>query len=134
MSEAIIVDVANVMGSRPDGWWRDRAAAAERLAAGIRGLAGDQTAFILVLEGRACRADVRESPGMSVVRAPGSGDETIAELAGPGKIVVTADRELRRRCEQAGAEVRGPAWILHQLSLHILVVTPPLSASSAVWN
>ena len=24
----IIVDVANVMGSRPDGWWRDRAGAA----------------------------------------------------------------------------------------------------------
>src|ERR1700691_5822125 len=27
----IIVDVANVMGSRPDGWWRDRAGAAVRL-------------------------------------------------------------------------------------------------------
>ena len=27
----IIVDAANVMGSRPDGWWRDRAGAATRL-------------------------------------------------------------------------------------------------------
>ena len=27
----IVVDVANVMGSRPDGWWRDRAGAAVRL-------------------------------------------------------------------------------------------------------
>ena len=27
----VVVDVANVMGSRPDGWWRDRKAAATRL-------------------------------------------------------------------------------------------------------
>ena len=27
----IVVDVANVMGSRPDGWWRDRPGAAVRL-------------------------------------------------------------------------------------------------------
>lgn len=28
---SIVVDAANVIGSVPDGWWRDRAAAAERL-------------------------------------------------------------------------------------------------------
>ena len=27
----LLVDIANVMGSIPDGWWRDRAAAATRL-------------------------------------------------------------------------------------------------------
>jgi 8-oxo-dGTP diphosphatase len=137
MSETIIVDVANVMGSRPDGWWNDRAGAAERLCASVRALISDRTAYIMVLEGRACAADVRDSPGMAVVRAPGSGDDTIAKLAGPGKMVVTADRELRRRCEQAGAEVQGPRWLLHQLSLHILaleVADPPSSASTAVWN
>lgn len=39
----LIVDGANVVGSRPDGWWRDRAGATARLrdqlaAAGARGL------------------------------------------------------------------------------------------------
>ena len=28
----LVVDGANVVGSRPDGWWRDRAGAAARLA------------------------------------------------------------------------------------------------------
>ncbi len=27
----IVVDAANVVGSRPDGWWRNRAGAARRL-------------------------------------------------------------------------------------------------------
>jgi 8-oxo-dGTP diphosphatase len=35
----IVVDVANVMGSRPDGWWRDRPGAAVRLHAEIARLA-----------------------------------------------------------------------------------------------
>jgi rRNA-processing protein FCF1 len=50
-----------------------------------------------------------------VIAAPGSGDDTIAELAAttPGRrLVVTADRELRRRCEAAGASVTGPGWLL----------------------
>ncbi|MGH3276093.1 MAG: NUDIX domain-containing protein, partial [Streptosporangiaceae bacterium] len=36
----VIVDAANVVGSRPDGWWRDRPAAARRLIAGLGTLAG----------------------------------------------------------------------------------------------
>ena len=28
MAVDLVVDVANVLGSRPDGWWRDRAGAA----------------------------------------------------------------------------------------------------------
>ncbi|MBF9131576.1 hypothetical protein I0C86_21795, partial [Plantactinospora sp. S1510] len=27
----LVVDAANVVGSKPDGWWRDRAAATARL-------------------------------------------------------------------------------------------------------
>jgi hypothetical protein len=80
----IVVDVANVMGSRPDGWWRDRAGAAVRLHAQIARLAasgraippppGDRSsgdapdapgeeapAFVLVLEG-AARAAVSRLP------------------------------------------------------------------------
>jgi 8-oxo-dGTP diphosphatase len=52
------------------------------------------------------------------VPAPGTGDATIAERAGRGpgqRIVVTADRELRRRSQAAGAAVTGPRWLLDLL-------------------
>ena len=47
--------------------------------------------------------------------APGSGDDAIvaeARAAAGRRLVVTADRELRRRCEAAGASVTGPGWLL----------------------
>jgi hypothetical protein len=53
-----------------------------------------------------------------VVAAPGSGDDTIAALAGDlegRRLVVTADRRLRERCVAAGASVTGPSWLLGQL-------------------
>jgi hypothetical protein len=132
----IVVDVANVMGSRPDGWWRDRAGAAVRLYAQIAALAAsgrpvlpdetDPPEFVLVLEGAARAAAARigaESPParVRVVQADGSGDDTIAALAGelPGRrVVVTADRELRRRCVAAGAAVLGPGWLIRLLREH----------------
>jgi hypothetical protein len=60
---------------------------------------------------------VESVPGIEVVDAPGSGDDTIAALAEPEaaderRVVVTADRELRARCETAGATVTGPRWLL----------------------
>jgi 8-oxo-dGTP diphosphatase len=113
----VIVDVANVMGSRPDGWWRDRAGAAARLADSVGALAaaGSGAAYVLVLEGQARAASIPPAPGITVVRAPGSGDDAIVSLAGAGDVVVTADRELRRRVEAAGAVVEGPGWLLRQL-------------------
>jgi 8-oxo-dGTP diphosphatase len=131
----IIVDVANVMGSRADGWWRDRAGAAVRLhgqlaalaARGVAGLPGSLGLpplerwfpdFVLVVEG-AARAGVFEpSDHVRVAAAPGSGDDAIVAQARdlPGRrLVVTADRELRRRCEAAGASVTGPGWLLSLL-------------------
>ena len=155
----VIVDVANVMGSRPDGWWRDRAGAAVRLyedvarlaASGRTGLPpgvlssgegdasgepasgepspGDPPGFVMVLEGAARAAaarltaeplaDAAPAPGeVRVVQARGSGDDAIVDVARklPGqRLVVTADRELRRRCEAAGAAIAGPGWLLGQL-------------------
>jgi 8-oxo-dGTP diphosphatase len=158
----IIVDGANVVGSRPDGWWRDRAGAALRLLrqleplassgidslpadAGVadrstradpddpapegrpnrrRAAAGTATLrmtwlpdIVLVVEGAARPAADGDSSAsrVRVVAASGSGDDTIAVLASqiPGRrIVVTADRELRRRCIAAGASVAGPGWLL----------------------
>jgi hypothetical protein len=176
MDVALIVDGANVMGSRADGWWRDRAGAMARLhgelaalaahgatgavpGTGAAGGAGGATAaggaggpgggggaaaaggaagadaaagssgeaaagrwfphVFLVVEGRA-RAVldlVGPAPRVRVVAAHGEGDDEIASLAGRltgQRVVVTADRELRRRCEAAGAAVTGPGWLLRQ--------------------
>jgi hypothetical protein len=125
----LIVDGANVVGSRPDGWWRDRAGAARRLhgriVAAIDGGALD-TAVILVLEGAARRGvDATERPTtartVGVMHAPGSGDDAIVELVSAladtatPMTVVTADRELRGRVEKFGADVVGPGWLLDRL-------------------
>jgi 8-oxo-dGTP diphosphatase len=157
-SATVVVDVANVMGARADGWWRDRAGAALRLCREVMALAARYTAesgerpaaaWVLVLEGRARDAAGRlddsalpaagAPPGedwvppqaadgtpdtaapVRVVSAPASGDDAIvavvAEVAGQGEscLVVTADRELRRRCEALGAAVVGPGWLLRLL-------------------
>ncbi|WP_316288924.1 NUDIX domain-containing protein, partial [Clavibacter michiganensis] len=37
----LVVDTANLLGSRPDGWWRDRAGSTSRLLAGLDALARD---------------------------------------------------------------------------------------------
>ena len=127
----IVVDVANVMGSRPDGWWRDRPGAAVRLHAELAAqshpiLPGDTepAEFVMVLEGAtkaaAARINAAANP-VRVVQADGSGDDAIValvrELSGR-RAVVTADRELRRRCEAAGAEVFGPSWLIGLLREH----------------
>jgi hypothetical protein len=129
----VIVDAANVIGSRPDGWWRDRAGAAQRLYQSLVELTegSESDHFFLVLEGQAKAAPAPETPRLSVIRAPGSGDDTIADLArslSGDRVVVTADRELRARCEAEGAIVHGPRWLVHQLPLVSLVLVPPLSA------
>ena len=47
----VFVDGNNVMGSRPDGWWRDRAEAARRLVAEIIPLAlGHGGAWTIVFD------------------------------------------------------------------------------------
>ena len=101
---ALVVDVANVVGSRPDGWWRDRAGAAQRLLARLAQLPGRQvrlpgdgaalvSAVVAVVEGQA-RA-VSDVAGVHVVRAPRDGDTTIAEEARR----LTGDGMVQRRPE-----------------------------------
>ena len=75
----------------------------------------------LVVEGRACAVLdlVGPAPRVRVVAARGEGDDEIASLAGRltgRRVVVTADRELRRRCEAAGAAIAGPGWLIRQFS------------------
>ncbi|MFD4506292.1 NTP pyrophosphohydrolase [Streptomyces sp. NPDC058457] len=115
----VIVDGANVVGSRPDGWWRDRRGAAERLRDRLaeQGLPGRPTPVELVLVVEGAARGVASVPGVRVESASGSGDDRIVELAAedPGRprLVVTADRELRRRVTELGAEVIGPSALLH---------------------
>jgi len=109
-----LIDAMNVIGSRPDGWWRDRAGATARLRDEIADAvaAGRLTRFaavVLVVEGRA--RDVPGVDGVRVLPAPRVGDDTIAELARPGGTVVTADRGLRERVVAAGSAVVGPATL-----------------------
>jgi hypothetical protein len=113
----IVVDGANVVGSVPDGWWRDRAGAAERLrdalaAAGLSALPGapDDVEIVLVVEGAA--RGVGEIPGVRVIAADRSGDDAIVDLLTRERtgddVVVTADRGLRDRVTAVGARVVGP--------------------------
>lgn len=113
----VIVDAANVVGSVPDGWWRDRRGAAERLrdrlaAEGVPGQAGP-VEIVLVVEGAA--RGVESVPRVRVEPARGSGDDRMVELVaaerGRRVLVVTADRELRRRVTELGARVAGPRTV-----------------------
>lgn len=121
----IVVDVANVMGSRPDGWWKDRAGAATKLLAGMPELVGKAVAapggehlvieqIVAVVEGAA--KAISAPAGVTLVRAPKDGDSAIVsaaqDLAGTGGrvLVVTADRGLRARLPD-GVAVTGPGWL-----------------------
>ncbi|HEY5847375.1 MAG TPA: hypothetical protein VIT42_11365 [Microlunatus sp.] len=122
----LLVDIANVMGSRPDGWWRDRAAAASRLLNLLEPLNGAEVSLPAelgaarlseiraVVEGAARRADGPEA--VSVLRADQDGDSVIVEeadrltAAGVTPLVVTADRGLRRRLPER-ALIAGPEWL-----------------------
>lgn len=96
----LVVDVANVMGSRPDGWWKDRAGAAQRLLARLAELAPagvpgslfghDETwhlwpQVVAVVEGQA--RGVAEPPAahsyapgsVRLVRARRDGDQAIVD-------------------------------------------------------
>jgi len=122
----VVVDAANVVGSVPDGWWRDRRGAATRLRDAIAGLAASGISdvgvpewarrppvdVVLVVEGAA--RGVAAIDDVRVVDAPGSGDDAIVELAereGVGRhcLVVTADRALRVRVQAVGAQTCGPS-------------------------
>ena len=124
----LVVDAANVVGARPDGWWRDRAGATARLLDRLAALVGREVpdpdggmvrcdAVTAVVEGQA--RDVAGPAGVRLVRAPRSGDDEIVDLAGRlagegALVVVTADRGLRARLPP-GTSVAGPRWLLARL-------------------
>ncbi|MFD0682867.1 NUDIX domain-containing protein [Actinomadura fibrosa] len=131
----LVVDAANVVGARADGWWKDRAGANARLRddlavlnKGVTGVPDGLVPFdlcfpeiVLVVEGAARKVADEPVSGLRVEAASGSGDDHIVDLLGrpdPDAVhlVVTADRELRSRCAAAGAAVTGPRWLLDRLA------------------
>jgi hypothetical protein len=117
----LVIDAANVIGSRPTGWWRDRPGAARGFTARVRATVAVgrlDPPVTVVLEGQARQgADEAVVDGVEVVHAPGEGDDTIAALtkANADVTVVTADRGLAERVRAADAEVVGPRWLLDKL-------------------
>jgi len=117
----LVIDAANVIGSRPTGWWRDRPGATRRFTERVRAAvtAGKlDLPVTLVLEGQArTGADEADVDGVAVVHAPGEGDDTIAAIAEThcDVVVVTADRGLAERVRAANGKVVGPSWLLDQL-------------------
>ena len=117
----LLIDAANVVGSRPTGWWRDRAGAARTFVADVRA-AGLPGPVVVVLEGAArAGADEGVEAGVEVVHAAGEGDDTLAALAadarneGEAVTLVSADRGLAARVRATGADVVGPRWLLDRL-------------------
>jgi hypothetical protein len=118
----LLVDAANVFGSRPDGWWHDRPGAAARLVRQIRAAAVASRLplpVVVVVEG-AARRGIAEGTAdqVEVVHAAGSGDDLLAALAAGAEdpvLLVSADRGLRARVGPAVSTV-GPRWLLELIS------------------
>lgn len=110
-----LVDGMNVIGARPDGWWRDRPGAVRRLVGELSAFAertGEEVA--VVFDGRPVDLEGCERGGVDVRFATRRGrdaaDDDIARLAAdaPSDLtVVTSDGDLTQRVRDAGAEVLG---------------------------
>jgi predicted RNA-binding protein with PIN domain len=107
-----IVDGMNVIGSRPDGWWRDRPGAMRSLAEELSEWA-DGRDVAVVFDGRPFDLQV---PGVDVSfasrRGPNAADDDIVRMvaadADPSELtVVTSDADLSRRVRELGADVVG---------------------------
>lgn len=118
----LLIDAANVVGSRPNGWWRDRAKATSRFVEDVRAAVAMSrlpVPTVIVLEGAARQGEPEGAHnGVEIVHAPGQGDDTLAALAVAATeavVLVSADRALGDRCRAAGADVVGPTWLLDRL-------------------
>lgn len=118
----LVVDAANVVGSRPDGWWNDRAGATRRLHDQLMVADTTYDEIVLVLEGKAKGgAKAGRDAHVRTVHAKGVGDDRIvsetrdAIAAGHRVTVITADRMLQALVMGAGAMAMSPSWLLDQL-------------------
>lgn len=121
----LVVDAANVIGSVPDGWWKDRPGAAARLHDHLLASPQSFDVIVLVLEGRARDGvPAGTSGGVTTVHAPRSGDDEIVDRvraltdAGQKVAVATADRGLIARLTPLGAAIHAarPLHPAHRMS------------------
>ena len=115
-----VVDGNNVMGSRPDGWWRDRRGAARRLVAELERHPWPEGAEVTVVFDGPGEDPGNEHRPVRVVHAGAnrSADDVIVEEAGRGHgpvVVVTSDRGLRERVRALGAEIVPSGGLLARL-------------------
>ena len=115
-----VVDASNVIGSRPDGWWRDRAGATRRLVAQLDRFAeGAGEPVIVVLDGGEPPVAERVEVVVASRRGRNAADDEIVALLrdrGAGGVrVVTSDAELARRVRELGAEVEGAGGFRRRL-------------------
>jgi predicted RNA-binding protein with PIN domain len=109
----LLVDGMNVIGSKPDRWWRNRERAMRRLVASLGAFsAATGVGVVVVLD--SAPFDLEEDfEGVTVRFAPGGRDAADDEIvsivqADPAPetlVVATSDRELQRRVEALGAKV-----------------------------
>ena len=136
----VFVDGNNVMGSRPDGWWRDRAGAARRLVAEIIPLAlGHGGAWTIVFDGQEPPA-MPPLPGCLTVihtghRRRDGAHNRIVELLHErsdraASLVYTSDAKLRTRVKALGTQVMGFGTLLRQIATPRATMEPTANAHS----
>jgi predicted RNA-binding protein with PIN domain len=108
-----IVDAMNVIGSRPDGWWKDRHGAKVRLVQQLERWASAETHLVTVVFEQPTSPPIHSS-AIDVHHAPraaaNSADDEIIRLLGADDhaeeiSVVTSDVTLADRVRGAGASV-----------------------------
>jgi predicted RNA-binding protein with PIN domain len=113
MGKRWIVDGMNVIGSRPNGWWRDRTGAMRALAAQLDRFQDDTgEAGAFVFDGRPREIPARVDVRFASRAGRNAADDDIARMvaadAAPGELcVVTSDGDLAARVRAAGGEVEG---------------------------
>ena len=111
-----LVDASNVIGSRPDGWWRDREGAVRRLIADLERFAeaAGEPVTVVLDAGPPELAGRREGVAVVLARRRGrdAADDEIVHLLeaheAPADVTVaTSDANLADRVRALGAHVEG---------------------------
>ena len=121
----VLVDGNNVMGSRPDGWWRDQRRAMQRLVDEVAAHAARaEGEWTIVFDGRPRNLTTPPGSPLSIVyserRGVNAADDRIVELAADSTplrevLVYTSDRHLRARVTMFGASVQGAGTLRRML-------------------